>query len=380
MDGFACVVMKILLIAPYYTGSHAAWAKGYARYSQHQVDILSLPGRYWKWRMHGGAVTLARQFLASSLTPDLILTTDMLDLTTFMALTRHRTAHIPTAIYFHENQLTYPWSPTDRDIAQRREKHYGFINFVSALTADTVLFNSRYHQDSFLTALPQLLKHFPDYNELDSVQRIRDKSRVLALGLDLQRFDPFRPNQPPEKPLLLWGHRWEFDKNPKEFFRALTILSEQGVDFNLAVLGENFKQQPKLFLNAQKRLARHMVQFGYVDSFTKYAQWLWRADIIPVTSHQDFFGASVVEALYCHCFPLLPKRLAYPDIIPIKNHADCFYEDFDDLVARLHKAIVNIEQTRQRNLRSVVAGYDWQEQSQQYDALFLKLATDQSKL
>ena len=116
--------MKILLIAPYYTGSHAAWAKGYARYSRHQVDILSLPGRYWKWRMHGGAVTLARRFLTSPLTPDLILTTDMLDLTTFMALTRQRTAHIPTAIYFHENQLTYPWSPTDRDITQRREKHY----------------------------------------------------------------------------------------------------------------------------------------------------------------------------------------------------------------------------------------------------------------
>ena len=366
--------MKILLIAPYYTGSHAAWAKGYARYSQHQVDILSLPGRFWKWRMHGGAVTLARKFLASELAPDLILATDMLDLTTFMALTRQHTAHIPTAIYFHENQLTYPWSPADRDVAQRRDKHYGFINFVSALAADAVLFNSPYHKDSFLEALPQLLKYFPDYKELNSVQRIRDKSEVLALGLDLQRFDSLRADQTHEKPLLLWGHRWEFDKNPKEFFAALTVLSERGVDFDVAVLGENFKRKPEGFLKAQKSLARHIVQFGYADSFAEYAQWLWRADIMPVTSHQDFFGASVVEALYCGCFPLLPKRLAYPYIVPLQDHVDHFYNDFDDLVTRLHAAITHIEQTRHINLRSVVAGYDWQEQSKQYDALFLKLA------
>ena len=134
--------MRILLVEPYYTGSHASWAEGYAQHSQHQVDILSLPGRFWKWRMHGGAVTLARKFLASPLIPDLILATDMLDLTTFLALSADRTASLPTAIYFHENQLTYPWSPEDRDLILRRDKHYGFINYTSALAANAVLFNS----------------------------------------------------------------------------------------------------------------------------------------------------------------------------------------------------------------------------------------------
>lgn len=369
-------MIKILLIEPYYTGSHAAWAKGYAQYSQHQVHILSLPGRFWKWRMHGGAVTLARKFLALEFEPDLILATDMLDLTTFLALTRQRTAHIPTAIYFHENQLTYPWSPTDRDIAQKRDKHYGFINYTSAWAADAVLFNSTYHQESFLEALPKLLNHFPDYNELDTVPQIRAKSRVLALGLELQRFEQFRSSQINEKPLLLWGHRWEFDKNPEEFFKALTILSERGVDFELAVLGENFNRTPEVFLTAQKNLAKHIVQFGYVESFADYAKWLWQADIIPVTSNQDFFGASVVEALYCDCFPLLPKRLAYPHIIPAEYQAQCFYDNFDDLLARLNTTITDIEQTRQFNLRSVVAQYDWQEQSQRYDQLFFELVNE----
>ncbi len=368
--------MRILLVEPYYTGSHAAWAKGYAHHSQHHIDILSLPGRFWKWRMHGGAVTLAGKFLEVDFQPDLLLVSDMLDLTTFLALTRTKSAILPVAIYFHENQLTYPWSPTDRDLAQKRDKHYGFINYTSALTADVVLFNSRYHQESFLDALPKLLKHFPDYNELDTVKQIREKSQVLSLGLDLQRFDEFRPSQLNEKSLIIWGHRWEYDKGPEEFFRALTILSERGLDFELVVLGENFSQKPEVFLTAEKTLSKHIVQFGYAESFADYAKWLWKADILPVTSNQDFFGASVVEALYCDSFPLLPKRLAYPYIIPSEYHPLCFYDDFDDLVSRLTAAITNFEQTRQFSIRSVVTQYDWREQSKLYDKLFLDLASN----
>jgi hypothetical protein len=104
--------MNILLIDPYFTGSHRSWAKNYQKNSQHNIDILEMKGQFWKWRMHGGAVTLARLFNQSDLTPDLILSTDMLDLTTFLSLTRNRTSTTPTAIYFHENHLSYPWSPT----------------------------------------------------------------------------------------------------------------------------------------------------------------------------------------------------------------------------------------------------------------------------
>jgi hypothetical protein len=203
------LIMNILILEPYFTGSHAAWAGGYAQYSQHQVEILSMRGNFWKWRMHGGAVTLAKKFLASDFKPDLLLATDMLDLSTFLALTRSKTAHIPTVIYFHENQLSYPWSPNDRDVTQKRDKHYGFINYVSALAADAVLFNSQYHMNSFLAELPHLLKHFPDHNELETVTNIQKKSGVLPLGLDLTQFDKHRTTAQKERPLILWNHRWK---------------------------------------------------------------------------------------------------------------------------------------------------------------------------
>ncbi|MGD8515950.1 MAG: DUF3524 domain-containing protein, partial [Anaerolineae bacterium] len=70
--------MKVLLIEPYYTGSHQAWADGYQAHGRHQIELLTLPGRFWKWRMQGGALTLARQALELDSQPDLILASDML--------------------------------------------------------------------------------------------------------------------------------------------------------------------------------------------------------------------------------------------------------------------------------------------------------------
>ncbi len=106
--------MRLLLIEPYDTGSHAVWLRGYQRHSAHDVRLLTLEGKFWQWRMLGGAVTLAEQFLALDERPDLIVASDMLDLTTFLALTRPVTAHMPVAVYFHENQLTYPGGPRQK--------------------------------------------------------------------------------------------------------------------------------------------------------------------------------------------------------------------------------------------------------------------------
>ena len=368
--------MKILILEPYFTGSHADWANGYQKYSQHHIEILSLGGQFWKWRMHGGAITLAQQFLSQKFFPDLIVATDMLDLTTFLALTRHRIAEIPVAIYFHENQLCYPWSPDDRDVIQKRDKHYGFINYSSALAADAVFLNSQFHKESFLKELNRFLKHFPDHRDLENVEKIASKSQVLHLGLDIERFDKYQPKSNSKKgqpALLLWNHRWEYDKNPRDFFRALHILNDQGYDFNVAILGENFSKAPVEFEQAKEKLSDKIVHYGFVEKLSQYAQWLYRADIVPVTSSQDFFGASVVEAVYCGCYPLLPKRLAYPEIISPEIYQKNFYANFNDLVEKLANAIKNIEVIRKQNLSATVKKFSWQNMYPIYDENFVRL-------
>ena len=321
--------------------------------------------------MHGGAVTLAGQFLSRKLKPDLLLATDMLDLTTFLALTRQETADTKTAIYFHENQLTYPWSESDRDVVNQRDMHYGFINYVSALTADLILFNSHYHLKSFSKELPRFLKSFPDNNELNTVQEILEKSKVIHLGMDLQKFDRLNMTETGRSktglPLILWNHRWEYDKNPDEFFTLLYRLDQTGLEFQVAVLGECFAQKPAIFLEAREKLKDKIVQFGFVSNFADYASWLWKADIIPVTSRHDFFGASVVQALYCNCYPLLPKRFSYAEHLPDDMHSQFFYDDFEDLTKRATDLLMNIEAVRQETTQKFVTKYDWQTMADIYD-------------
>jgi glycosyltransferase involved in cell wall biosynthesis len=359
--------MRVLLIEPYDTGSHGVWMRGYQAHSAHEVHILSLPGQFWQWRMLGGAVTLAEEFLKLGVMPDLIVASDMLDLTTFLALTRPVTAHTRTAMYFHENQLTYPTGPR-----QKLQQHYAFINYASALAADAVFFNSAYHRDVFFEELPRLLKHYPDYTNLHTVERLRDKSTVLPVGLDLRRYDAYRPESPRDParpPLIVWNHRWEYDKNPRQFFAALDRLAQEGIPFEVALVGENVRQQPEEFEEARDRLGSRVVQFGYVETFAEYARLLWDAHMVVSTSNQDFFGVSVVEAIYCGCWPVLPERLNYPALAPEAWHRETLYTGYAGLLRR-SRARLSDPSPAPPALRAHVAAFDWRTLAPQYDATF----------
>ncbi len=352
---------SILLLEPYDTGSHAAWMRGYQRYSAHQVELLCLPGQWWQWRMQGGAVTLARLFVEARLSPDLIVASDMLDLTTFLALTRPHTGRTATAVYFHENQLTYPLGPR-----QKRDLRLGFINYASALAADAVFFNSAYHRHAFLDELPRLLKHYPDYNELPTIDVIREKSRVLPLGLELQRFDAYGPQPAAAEPVILWNHRWEYDKNPVAFFNALDRLIEQGLDFKVIVAGENTRQKADEFEKARERLGSRLIHYGYAADFPTYARLLWQATIAVSCAYQDFFGVSMCEAIYCGCLPIMPRRLNYPDLVPQDYHDVCLYDE-GGVAAALRRALHVAAPVA---LRERVAAFDWSSMAPEYDTIF----------
>ncbi|MEL7427881.1 MAG: DUF3524 domain-containing protein, partial [Bacteroidota bacterium] len=331
--------------------------------------------RHWKWRMHGAAVELARQFLDQPEQPDLILTTDMLDTATFLALTRSRTATIPTAVYFHENQLTYPWSPTDEDVTQKRDRHYAWINYTSALAADAVFFNSQYHHDSFLGALPGFLKAFPDHKGLGTVAQIADKSSVLYLGMDLRAFDPIEARYNSDIPVLLWNHRWEYDKDPETFFACCEQLHDEGVDFRLIVLGESYANRPAVFDAVKEKLSAKTLHWGYAEGFAEYASLVKSAHILPVTSRQDFFGGSVVEAMYCGVYPLLPDRLAFGEHVVGDCKENHIYSDHSALLRRLRSLLKDssLGPSSPELVSQFVSRYDWRMQVVDYDQIFKEL-------
>ena len=51
----------------------------------------------------------------------------------------------------------------------------------------------------------------------------------------------------------------------------------------------------------------------------KYLKILSEADIIVSTAIHEFFGISVVEAIAAGAYPLLPKRLAYPEVLALEK-------------------------------------------------------------
>jgi len=375
--------LNIAIVEPFYADSHKQWIDGLVQFTLHKYTLLTLPGRHWKWRMQGAAIELAKKYNQLNNTFDLIIASDMLNVALFKALAQSETnkklkKQAPIAIYFHENQLTYPWSETDVDPQLKRDAAYQFINYTSALCADVTFFNSQYHQQSFLTALPSFLNQFPDYKNLNTIQSIQQKSKVLPIGLNLKRFDAYQHLQTQrrehnEYPLILWNHRWEYDKNPDEFFDALKQLKERGVKFKLVVLGKAYQKHPKIFTEIPSKFKEELQHIGYCESEEDYIKWLQLSDILPVTTIQDFFGISVVEAIYCNTIPLLPKRLAYLEHIPKKHHSTFFYDDTKDLTDRLQRLIFNIKILRKQKVCQFVDKYDWNQLSNAYCSAFQKL-------
>lgn len=329
-----------------------------------------MPAQFWKWRLQGGAVSIARMIDERALQPDFLLVSDMVDLSTLRALTAHSTARTPTALYFHETQLTYP-----QNARQSHGWRYGFINYISALSADAVYFNSQYHHDVFFKTLPNMLKHFGDYNELQTVEIIREKSTVLPLGLALKRFDAHRPAHPSrnERPLIVWNHRWEADKNPTAFVEALYRLDEDGLDFEVAIIGQNVRQSRTEFDECRVRLAHRIRHFGYLPDFASYADLLWRADYVVSTAHQEFFGGAIAEALYCGCVPILPDRLNYPALLPPDQRDACLYRG-DNPRHCLMAHLRGEHDVDSDALRAHISRYDWQAIAPQYDATFAAYA------
>ncbi len=362
--------MHIALVEPYLGGSHAQWADGLRRHSRHAVCLLGMPARHWKWRMHGAALHMAERILALESPPEALLATDMVDLSSLLALLGRRLPPMPAILYMHENQLTYPWSAADEDPRRGRNLQYAFINLVSAACADRVIFNSEFHRQEFLQAIHPFLRRFPDFRPHGLDERIATRSEVIPPGLDLEGL--LSANTGIEKPgqaVILWNHRWEYDKDPDTFFHILRQVKDRGIPFKLIVLGRSYARQPAIFGQLREWFAEELLHLGYAEDRQAYARWLWLADIAPVTSRQDFFGISALEAVACNCYPLWPSRLAFPEHLPEAERSTHLYDDEKALLEKLCRAIEGVDRLRRRSFTHFARPYDWRTLTERYDRL-----------
>lgn len=335
--------MRMLALEPYYGGSHRAFLDGWIARSSHEWTLLTLPATKWKWRMRHAAITFSdqvREMQPVTESWDCIFCSDMLNLADFRGLAPTGVAALPAVAYFHENQLTYP-------VLQESERDYHFVfsNMVSALSATAVWFNSAFHRDSFLDELGKFLRRMPDHHLLSAVEKIRGKTGVYSPCID--GFPP-RAERLPGPMRILWAARWEPDKAPERFFRALEELEGMGTDFQVSVIGGCEGRMPlPVFAQARERFAGHILRWGYQESREDYEAALREADVVVSTADHEFFGIGVVEAASAGAFPLLPRRLAYPEVFAGTDDAgkDPFFYDGNEheLAGRLGQLADRLE-------------------------------------
>jgi glycosyltransferase involved in cell wall biosynthesis len=328
--------MNILALEPYYGGSHKAFLDGWVAQSQHAWTLLTLPDRKWKWRMRHSAITFAEEVerrVRDGESWDAVFCSDMLNLAEFFGLAPLEIKALPAVAYFHENQLTYP-------VIHEKEYDYHFAlsNMTTALAARQTWFNSAYHRDVFLEALESFLRRMPDHKPMGSVDRIRERAEVMPPGIDPFPLRGARAEGPIH---ILWAARWEHDKAPDVFFEAIEHLETAGVDYRISVIGGGAGRDPlPIFEEAHQKFGHRIADWGYVASREAYREILGRVDVAVSTAEHEFFGIGMVEAVAAGAYPLVPKRLAYPEVIGGEGNDAFLYDPgAADLAARLIELI-----------------------------------------
>ncbi|XP_048857235.1 glycosyltransferase-like domain-containing protein 1 [Brienomyrus brachyistius] len=321
--------MSILLVEPFYGGSH----KQLVDLLQEELSdcvLHTLPAKKWHWRARTAAVHFM-QAIPASTTYRVIFSSSVLNLAELIAL-RPDLRHLRKVLYFHENQLVYPVRK-----CQDRDFQFGYNQILSCLVADVVLFNSSFNMESFLTSIPTFLKLMPDHRPAGLDALIRRKCRVFYFPLrfpDVSR---------------------EHDKDPELFFTTLLKLKEEGLSFQVSVLGETFTEVPDVFSSARELLAARVLHWGFLSSREQYLAVLCQADVVVSTARHEFFGVAMLEAVHCGCYPLCPKALVYPEIFP----AEYLYATPEQLRKRLRDFCRRPDRPRRHRVKVDTGLFSW---------------------
>ncbi len=330
--------LDILCLEPWLGGSHADFLESRRARSRHRVDVVGLAPRHWSWRMRSSAWELARRLERDGRArPDVLWVSDYVDLPALLGFLPPAWAGVPTIAYFHENQLTYPTT-----VDPERDGHLAWTNLATLVRADRVVFNSAFHRDELRGAAAEWLARLPRPSPRAEVAAALDAAHVVHPGADFGAMPLGAGGDGPLR--VLFPHRWEHDKDPLSFLRAACRAQALGARMELVLLGARPKKLPR-DLEAHLAIARRMVVHdGFAASRADYARLVGECDVVVSTARHEFYGVAVVEALAAGCAPLLPRRLAYPEVLPAALHEAGLYggrgahdegDDVEELAARL---------------------------------------------
>lgn len=170
---------------------------------------------------------------------DVLFCSAYLALTDLVALGPEWVRRARKVVYFHENQFVYP-----KRLDQEWDFHFALTNVTTALAADAVAFNSRYNRDSFFEALPVLLKRFPDFRPLWVTETIAARPAFFRFRSISTEFENLPCRTAKDRRGLSGITAGNTRQKPGGVFRRPHQLDQSGVDFELAVMGQQFQDRP----------------------------------------------------------------------------------------------------------------------------------------
>ena len=339
--------------------------------SEHIWTVLTLPDRFFSWRIRGNALSWAVEQAELLKQPfDLIVATSMVDLATLKGVVPALAA-TPALLYFHENQFAYPESGHARSSVEAQ-----MTSIYSAMAADRLLFNSAYNRDTFLSGARALLKKLPDHAPLSLIAALQQKSAVLCVPIDASCLSD-KADRACEPVTLVWNHRWEYDKGPERLYLVLKQLKRSGLDFRIHLLGQQFRQQPEAFNQINSEFGTLIKTWGYIENRADYLKTLQQSDIVFSTALHDFQGISMQEAMAAGCIPVAPNRLAYPEYIPETLLADSLEADAGLDAAAIAAVMMHVAKQREfyRNLVPCLTELSWGHMAKCYSGEISALIT-----
>lgn len=318
---------KILLYEPFYRGSHAEFAKAYAKQSKYEVSLMSVTGSSWKWNSRFSGM----EFLSDPEANDILRKTDILLCSGYTRLEvvkplLRRSSKV--VVYHHENQFSYP-----KRMESKFDFHYLLDSMINLNLADLNVFNSQWNLNSCMQGYRQNRRRVPSqyrkFLKLDWCQN----AKVVYPGVNLEYRTEGPVTQAEKNSVtILWNHRWEYDKRPDVFLRLLRDLKLKNVDFSLVLLGEMPETSCPTLQELKKEFSTSILHSGFVKDRHEYFEWLMKCDIAISTADHEFFGLSMLEARVYGCALIIPNKLSYPEL-----HADFtsayFYDSYEELLS-----------------------------------------------
>ncbi|KAM7049715.1 tRNA-queuosine alpha-mannosyltransferase isoform 10-T16 [Acridotheres tristis] len=325
--------MSVLLIEPFYGGSHKQLMDLLQEELQEDCVLCTLPAKKWHWKARTSALYFMQTVPTSS---------------NYRFMPEHKLARLEKVIGVKRSGDAYqseglPGQQESRAVMKASDAHPE-----SGLCEPQPGLCTTQHEGLPSPPAAPVQAEAPESTnpcQGEDKQCLTFNLSNILSGLDYQ-----------QRPLhIAWPHRWEHDKDPETFFKVLMKLKEQDLPFQVSVLGETFSEIPDIFSEAREVLGSSVLHWGYLPSKDDYFRALCAADVVISTAKHEFFGVAMIEAVHCGCYPLCPKALVYPEIFP----AEYLYSTPEQLFKRLQNFCKRPDIVRRHLYKGNTAGFSW---------------------